>query len=104
MSPDLAARRILVAAYCYYVLDTSPMSDAEYDKLSNIVADHWDELPPVRQWALGNPTDTRASGSHFKFTTLTVDAARHLVKTEHPYPSKWSFNKEHQVHYVTAVL
>lgn len=100
--PDLAGRRIIVAAYCYYVLDDPVMTDAEYDKLSQYVADNWDALDPDRQWALGNPDSTRAGGSHIKFSRRAVSAA---LGREQPLamPLDWKFDKTHG-HYVTAVL
>jgi hypothetical protein len=76
-SPDLAARRLLVCAYLYYVLDASPlMSDYDYDALSQYVANHWSELDPLRQWQLGDPESTRASGAHFLFTAYSIHSAR----------------------------
>jgi hypothetical protein len=98
MTPDLAARKILVAAYLYYNHAHSIMGDGEYDKTSQYVADSWNELSPLRQWCLGDPNSTRATGAHFKFTRLCVGAARELF----PYQlleCKWRFNTEHQVHY-----
>lgn len=77
---DYEGRRLLVAAYLYYVLDTSPMSDGEYDKLSAFVAKHWDELKPDRQWAMRDPVSTKAGGSHFRFSTLVVSAALNRYK------------------------
>jgi hypothetical protein len=76
ITPDLAARKILVAAFLYYVLDAPTMSDGMYDKLSQIAADGWDQLDPVRQWQLDSPDATRASGAHFKYTAATIGAAR----------------------------
>lgn len=80
MSPDLAARQLLVASYIYYVLDGNVMSDSEYDQLSIYVADNWDQVDPIRQWQLGDPGATQAGGSHFLFTVYTVDAAWYKLK------------------------
>ena len=107
IAPDLAARRVIVAAYCYYVLDHPIMSDGEYDQLSAYVADHWDELEPIRRWQLGNPADTRAGGSHIKYTTYSVCAARRKlvdagVELRAPFPSRWRDTKRFG-RYVTAV-
>lgn len=100
LTPDLAARKILVAAYLYYNHDRSIMSDGEYDKLSQYVANHWDELPPIRQWCLGSAEATRATGMHFKFTTYCTAAARHLVG---PLPADNEFYDEtHRVHYTVV--
>lgn len=76
LTPDLAARKALVAAYLYYVHDAPTISDARFDQLCNIAADGWDQLHPTRQWQLESPEATRATGMHFKFTTLCVGAAR----------------------------
>jgi hypothetical protein len=107
--PDLAARKIIVAAYMYYVLDDGPMSDHEYDAMSKYVAEHWDQLDPVRQWQLGDPGSTAAGGSHFKFTVMSVGAARELFWkrnkrcSDYPYPHKWKTDKQMKLRYVTAV-
>jgi hypothetical protein len=109
MTPDLAARKIIVAAYMYYVLDDSPMDDGEYDKLSQYVADHWDQLDLVRQWQLGSPGDIRASGMSIKFTVIAVCAARELFWkrnkrcSDYPYPHKWKTDRTMKLRYVTAV-
>jgi NAD-dependent DNA ligase len=55
VAPDLAARPVIMAAYAYYVYDGPITDDAEYDKLCKYVADHWDELHPDQEWALGSP-------------------------------------------------
>ena len=99
MTTDLAARKILVAAYIYYVLDDNIMSDDEYDKLSIYVADHWDELSEARQWALGDAESTRASGSHFKFTMATVGSAYYQLEalekaTKREFPTQWTYDFE----------
>lgn len=65
---DLCARKIIAAAFCYYVLDDPIMSDARYDKLSRFVARYWNYLEPDQQWALGSARDTRNGGSHIKFS------------------------------------
>jgi hypothetical protein len=55
-SLDLCARQIVVASYLYYRHDVSMMSDGEFDKMCQRVADNWDQLDPVRSgsscWAL----------------------------------------------------
>jgi hypothetical protein len=109
LNPDLAARKIIVAAYCYYVLDDGPMTDHEYDAMSKYVAEHWDQLSPERQWQLGDPVATAAGGSHFKFTVLAVDASRTLFRErnkrlpDYPYPHKWKTDRKMKLRYVTAV-
>ncbi|WP_316172951.1 DNA ligase LigA-related protein [Bradyrhizobium sp. SZCCHNRI2049] len=108
MNADLAARKLIVAAYIYYCLDHNIMSDHEYDALSNFVADHWDELDPVRQWQLGSPEQIRASGFHILYTVLAVDAARqafHEHTGRYPHqriPGRWKRNKELGLRYVTS--
>lgn len=101
MSADLGARKLLVAAYLYYNHAHSIMSDAEYDKGSQWVADKWGELPPLRQWCLGDPGSLRAGGCQFKYTKACVGAARELHEFYVP-DNTWKFNEEHQVHYLTT--
>lgn len=76
MHPDLAARKALVAAYLYNVLAAPTISDARFDELCRIAADGWDQLDPVRQWQMESPEATRATSMHFKYTALTIGAAR----------------------------
>lgn len=109
MTPDLAARNILCAAYLYYVLDANPiMTDQRYDELSVYVADHWDDLNNDRKWALGDPGSTRASGAHFRFTSRTISGARQAHFDTHgrypagDLPEKW-LERDDGVRYVTAV-
>lgn len=107
MTPDLASRKIIVAAYCYYVLDNPVMTDAQYDKLSIIVAEGWDELDPVRQWQLESAAATRAGGHHIKFTAFSVSAAYYQHSLFHrqyatrPLPTEWK-EREDGLRYVTA--
>lgn len=72
---DQAARKIIIAAFCYYVLDDPIMTDARYDRLSAFISRYWDDLHPDRRWALGNARDTRAGGSHIKYSVQAVSAA-----------------------------
>lgn len=77
---DLVGRKVIVAAFLYYMLDTPSMSDAQYDRMSQFVADYWDQLSPDRQWCMRDPDQTRASGSHFRFTSLAASAALNRYK------------------------
>ena len=106
MSPDLAARRVIVAAYAYYVLDQPVMDDAEYDRLSRYVARNWDDLDEDRQWALDTPEQTRSSGSHIFFPTIAVAACyreldRQGIRPRLPFPGRWKVSKKGR-RYVTA--
>lgn len=83
---DLAARKVIVAAFCYYVLDDPIMSDARYDKLSQFIAKHWADLNADRRWALGSARDTRAGGSHIKYTVQAANAAVAAYRAEKGRP------------------
>lgn len=113
MLPDLAARKVLVQAYLYYVLDAPTMSDGEYDKLSVVAADGWGQLEPVRQWQLGDPESAKAGGSHFKYTAATIGAARseyhrqfrrhaRAVPEHEAHTGNWKTHED-GLRYVTAV-
>lgn len=80
LTPDYAARKVIVAAFLYYVLDSPQMNDARYDRLSEYVADHWDELHGDRRWALRDPASIRAGGSHIWFSMLAAGAALNAYK------------------------
>jgi hypothetical protein len=96
-----------MAAYCYYVLDAPIMDDSEYDKLSRDVVKHWRELDDDLQWALGNPNDTRSSGSHFKYSSRVVHAVcakfDELGRDPPQLPTDWKISKQ-VGRYVTGVV
>lgn len=106
-APDLAGRRLIIAAYCYYVLDSPIMSDAKYDRLSRYVAFNWYNLHPDRQWALGDPMMIRSGGSHIKFSSLAVSVALNYHKyntgqmLEIPRDFEWRETKK-GMRYVTC--
>jgi hypothetical protein len=93
MTPDLIARQVIIAAYCYYVLDDPITEDAKFDRACETVAKKWDALHPDRQWALGSPDAIRASGFHIKFSSAAVYGALSAYKKktgqERPAPTTW---------------
>jgi hypothetical protein len=113
MTFDLKARKLIVAAYWYYVLNApqSYMTDSEYDQLSNEVADHWNELHPDRQWAFGTPEALRATGHHIKFSCRAVDGASLAYKEKfgkfpdyYPDNTEWIFDEDHQSRYIKGKM
>lgn len=72
-----------MAAHLYYDRASSIMSDAEYDALSEHVADliEYERLvgpcgvESIRLWQLGDPEKVGASGMGFLLTQATTDAA-----------------------------
>lgn len=110
MNHDLAARKVIVASYMYYMFDAPPLSDGEYDALCKIVADNWDQLDPVRQWQLGSADEIRASGFGIKHTAYSVAAAYALYFETHgkppsfpwPAPKRWKRDKVMKLRYVTS--
>lgn len=78
--PDYAARKVLIAAYIYYVLDDNIMSDERYDRLSRYVCRHWDELNPDRQWCMVDKQQTASTGMHFRFSSACASAALNYYK------------------------
>ena len=111
IDPDLAARKLIVAAYLYYVLDSPTISDHEYDQLSVYVSQHFKKLNKIRQWQLGSANDIYSGGSHIKFTVMAVNAAREMYREangsdpELPSPEEWKEEKFSGItlRYVTAV-
>lgn len=98
MPPDLAARKLLVAAYMYYNIAKPCMTDAEYDKLGQYVYKHYHELEPDRQFMLGDRRTMRTSGAGFKFSKACVWCCRSLFPHEE-INTGWKFNKLHQITY-----
>lgn len=102
-----AARKVLINAFLYYVMDAPTISDGEYDRLSRYVADHWDKLNDDQKWALRNPNDTRAGGSHIRFASQHVYAAfnAHKYATGKFYDIKredWRERKRDGCRFVTC--
>lgn len=79
-SGDLLARRLLIHAFLYYVMDAPIISDDEYDALSRKVAKRWDDLTLDRQWACGSAEEIRSSGAHCRFSSHCVGAALNYIK------------------------
>lgn len=79
MTPDLAARRVVVHSFLYYGLDTSLIEDSEFDNLCKIAADGWDQLDPARKKQLGSAAKIRTSGYHCKISRLGISVARSLL-------------------------
>jgi hypothetical protein len=74
ISLEAMCRKITLCSILYYGLNaTSPLTDSEYDEMSNHIADHWDELPEVWQWKMGSAEDIRATGFHIKCSLLDLD-------------------------------
>ncbi len=79
---DLMARHVIMASLLYYSLDISMFTDAEYDDKCKKVADHFNEIDPVRQWQLGSPEDIRTSGFGVKITVLAASATAYWMQTK----------------------
>lgn len=69
------ARYLIMSAYLYYNRSCNVISDGEYDKLSNFVADNWNELNDQLQWQLNSAEDIRATGNGIKITMQGESAA-----------------------------
>lgn len=80
ISPEHAARLVLMSAFLYYELASPVLSDAGYDNLSQLVADRWDELSPMLKWQLGSKEAIRSSGHHARLTRMTCGGAREWHK------------------------
>jgi len=76
--PDLAARRMVMAAIIYYELHENVMSDHQYDDLAAFVRDNFDHISPTLQFCIGREwcgendgleiTGWTSSGFNFKYT------------------------------------
>ena len=89
MTPDLKARRVLMASWLYYEQGVSVISDAEFDRLCQEVAEEleWHEatcppegpcecdIDPIRVFQLGTAEELRATGCHVWLTYSTVGGA-----------------------------
>ena len=111
MTPDLKARKIVVASILYYSFNESMMADEKFDKLCVEVVEEWDQLPPLRQWQLGSAEEIKASGFHIKATTLAVDSSISWLASHRANPRigkrvfshyTWQWDKQHHVHWLPA--
>lgn len=75
MSPDLAARRLIMAAHLYYDHAQPIISDSENDKLAKFVSAHFDDLHPTRQWQLRNRKIILTTTHHVKLTAQSIQAS-----------------------------
>jgi len=97
LHPDLAARHLLMAAHLYYDHGQPIMSDHEYDEMAKYVVMNWDALHPTRVWQLVGKKMTLATGMHFKFTTLTIDAS-------HSWYLREKGSLPHLARYCTSIM
>lgn len=80
-SPDLAARRLVMAALLYYEFSCNVMTDHEYDALGEFVRDHFEFIGPSmkfcigEEWAKFDGLSWTASGADFKYTQRVFYAA-----------------------------
>lgn len=75
ISPDLAARRLMMAAFLYYQCDTPVLSDAENDELVKYVAHNWDYIPAEYQERMDSADAILATTHHVMISRQTYDAA-----------------------------
>lgn len=75
MTPNRAARWLIMSAYLYYHRDSPVLSDGDYDEVSKFVADNFDELEPQLQWQLESAEAIRATGQGIKITARGESAA-----------------------------
>jgi len=99
MSPDLAARQVLMSCYLYYGCNCNVLDDAQYDAATRLVAERWSEIDPVRQFQLGSPEKILTTGSHVKLTRYTICAAmawHHQIVGHYPEPDlsrpRWKYD------------
>lgn len=105
ISPSLAARRAIVGAFCYYVLDDPIYSDAEWDRYCSQAASNWELLTADEQWSLGSPEEIRASGYHIRFSQRALAGALDAYELHHGsrpdwFPQRWRMDGKRK--YLTA--
>jgi hypothetical protein len=93
VSPDLAARRVVVGSMLYYSLDVGDyMPDTEFDLITKRLAgEWWDQLDPIRKWQLGSRDDIGTTGFHVKVTTYAAQACLWWLKAQGKasFPDNW---------------
>jgi hypothetical protein len=102
---DLWARQAVVASLLYYRHDHSFMSDGEFDKMCQRIADSWDQLSPIRKFMPGSAREIRSSGFGVKVTTAAENAAYSWMSAQRVKPSvvgrinNWTFDDTHRLHW-----
>jgi hypothetical protein len=112
MSPDLAARRVLMSSYLYYAMDCHVISDHQYEDLVKAVVAGWDELDPIRQWQCESRDAIAASGYGVKLTAATIGGAVAWAienKVSNPdmawrWPRKWKRDPKLKLRWVPTSL
>lgn len=84
MDPDLIARRVVMSAFLYTELNSPVLSDADFDRSCQRVAERWQDVQPIRQWQLGSPENILTTSQHVKITRQSLDAAVAWYKYEFP--------------------
>ena len=110
MTPDLTARRVIVASLLYYGMDLALVDDATYDEMANRVADQFGRLSALRKWQLGSAQAIRASGYQCKVTQAAAAAAVIWAEQHHPtgivpYAHRqrpWRYSDTHAVHWLSV--
>jgi hypothetical protein len=75
VTPEKAARWLVMSSYLYYQRSVNVLSDGEYDEVSEYVAENFDELSAQMQWQLESPEAIRATGNGIKITKRGESAA-----------------------------
>lgn len=92
MTPDMKARRVLMAAWLYYEKSVSVVSDEEFDRMCRDVAEELEwhdvigecDIAPIRVTQLGTAEQLRASAFHVLLTHATIGAAMSWYAEENP--------------------
>lgn len=71
----LVARRVIATSICYYSLDTSLVTDSEFDGWCRRLHDEWEDLDLFYRWKLGDPGAIKASGFHIKCVQRDIGGA-----------------------------
>lgn len=103
--PDLTARKVIMTSMCYYGLNISLVTDAEYDAMCQRVAKLWSRIDETRQWQLGTPEAIRTSGYRVKVTLYAASAAVGWLKAAGyqgrvEFRREWRFHKQRQVRWL----
>lgn len=109
LTPELAARWLIMSAYLYYHRDSPVLPDGDYDEVSKYVADNLDELSPQMQWQLESPEAIRATGQGIKITPMGESASIAWYKTNTGFdpvgsdlhPKDWRKSDKHNCLYIT---
>lgn len=109
ISPDYAARLVVMSALLYYRFSSPVLTDDDNDKLVMYLSEpeHYGKLSALRQWQLGDINEFSSSTHRVYVTTMAYYGAlswhKWVTGTELVYPEpNWYTSVDYATRYIPA--